>query len=412
MKTILRKNNLVLCGLAVFVVGCCFVKQSFSSTTDGAIDTISKYAWGENIGWIDFGGLGDVRVTDAGMTGYAYGENIGWFSLNCSNTNSCATVDYKVANDGNGDLSGYAWSENLGWIDFSAVSINSDGEFTGYAYGENIGWLSLNCSNTDSCATVDYKVKTDYRPQDMRPACNNGRDDDGDGLVDYPNDRGCSELNDNNEVDPSAFIAPSKPNVSDVAVTETQDGGPDLGNIPDNVMQIAVSTTPDFEDVSWEDIKSKDKILASYSDAPKLYIKFRTKQGAASDVIIYERKADTNNATSTLQDGDLIKTPNNPDVYIIKYKNNKQYKRLLLSPTIFNYYLHLKWNNIKTISQQQLDQYQTSNLVKETTDTFIYTLTPNGDTGKRKPLNPSTSYDPDSIYEINKPERESYELED
>ena len=109
-----------------------------------------------------------MTVSDVALTGYAWGENTGWISLNCSNTNSCGTVNYKVANDGNGNLSGYAWSENTGWINFgvftNSVVINSSGEFTGYAWGENIGWISLNCSNTNSCGTVDYKVKTGWRP--------------------------------------------------------------------------------------------------------------------------------------------------------------------------------------------------------------------------------------------------------
>ena len=225
------------------------------------------------------------------------------------------------------------------------------------------------------------------------------------------------------------FVAPSKPSISNLDITNNN-GTLSLNNLPATITQIAISTSPDFTDASWEDIAKKDELLKQYANTDKLYIKFRTQEGGVSDTIIKEGNniigneqgtpsdnvndgnTDTNNSNQSLQDGDLIKTPNNPDIYVIKYKNNKQYKRLLLSPTIFNSYLHLKWNNIKTISQQQLDQYQTSNLVKEATDTVIYTLTSNGDTGKRKPLNPSTSYDPDSIYEINKPERDSYELED
>ena len=225
------------------------------------------------------------------------------------------------------------------------------------------------------------------------------------------------------------FVSPAKPNVSSANVT-INNGNLNLTNLPTTITQIAISTSPDFTNSSWEDISKKDDLLKQYTNTDTLYIKFRTQEGGVSDTIIKEGNnitkneqgtvqndindgnTDTNDSSQSLQDGDIVKTPDNPDIYVIKYKNNKQYKRLLLSPTIFNSYLHLKWNNIKTISQQQLDQYQTSNLVKETTDTITYTLTPNGDTGKRKPLNPSTSYDPDSIYEINKPERDSYELED
>lgn len=163
---------LLISGLLIF-----YPSPVFASTTDGTIDSTDQYAWSENIGWINFGTTeteGDVHITDSALTGYAYGENIGWISLNCSNDDSCATIDYGISNDGEGNLSGYAWSENTGWIDFDptggGVTIDSDGDFAGYAYGENIGWLVFNCATTDSCNTVDYKVSTDWRPQSARGA--------------------------------------------------------------------------------------------------------------------------------------------------------------------------------------------------------------------------------------------------
>jgi len=134
----------------------------------GTIDATYKYAWGEKTGWISFGVTGgSISIGDAELTGYAWSEKLGWISLNCSNTDSCATIDYKVANDGNGNLSGYAWGEKTGWINFdpsySQVVISaSTGEFSGYAWGEKVGWISFNCLNTDSCSTVDYSVKTDW----------------------------------------------------------------------------------------------------------------------------------------------------------------------------------------------------------------------------------------------------------
>lgn len=147
---------------------------ALASATDGTIDSADKYAWSENLGWLNFGtSQGDIHVTDSSLTGYIWGENTGWISLNCSNGASCATVDYKVANDGDGNLSGYAWSENTGWINFNpafgGVTINSSGDFLGYAWGENIGWIVFNCATTNSCATVNYKIKTDWRPQSARP---------------------------------------------------------------------------------------------------------------------------------------------------------------------------------------------------------------------------------------------------
>ena len=50
-------------------------------------------------------------------------------------------------NDGNGNLSGYAWGENVGWINFkpagARVTVDTKGKFLGYAWGENIGWINF-----------------------------------------------------------------------------------------------------------------------------------------------------------------------------------------------------------------------------------------------------------------------------
>jgi hypothetical protein len=103
----------------------------------------SKYAWGENIGWINFEpSLGSgVTVTDSAVEGYAWGENFGWINLSPANYGG-------VFNDGSGNLSGYAWGENVGWINFAptgaGVTIDpSTGVFSGYAWGENIGWINF-----------------------------------------------------------------------------------------------------------------------------------------------------------------------------------------------------------------------------------------------------------------------------
>ncbi|MFA6897026.1 MAG: DUF2341 domain-containing protein [Patescibacteria group bacterium] len=198
----------------------------------------------------------------------------------------------------------------------------------------------------------------------------------------------------------NAFTSPVKPII---ASTDPATG------IPSNVTQIAISRTPDFTNISWQPL-DKDKFKNIDQTTETLYVKFRTDQGAVSDVVIYTPQVTNQNTVITLNDGDIVKTPNNPDVYVIKYKNNKQYKRLILSPLVFKSYRHLKWENIKIVSQEQLDKYIISNLVKETMDTIIYQLFPNGDTGERKEQDASTNYDPDSVYEINVTDRDSYKL--
>ncbi len=135
------KNKLIL--LTIFLFSFLIIStQVFASTTNG---TVTGYAWGENVGWVDFS---KITVTDTTLSNSVYGENIGWIDL--------ATI----TNDNEGNLSGYAWGENIGWVDFSNVTIGTDGIFTGAAYGENIGWITF--------GTTDNKVMTDWRPASTR----------------------------------------------------------------------------------------------------------------------------------------------------------------------------------------------------------------------------------------------------
>jgi hypothetical protein len=133
------------------LIFCAVIAAGFYPTlaSAGTINPTYKYAWGENIGWVNFGATnGNVQVTDSGLTGYAWSQNYGWINLNPTNSG--------VKNDGNGNLSGYAWGQQLGYINFSGVVINSSGVFTGQAYGTVSGRISFDCTNC--------RVMTDYRP--------------------------------------------------------------------------------------------------------------------------------------------------------------------------------------------------------------------------------------------------------
>ena len=117
-------------------------------------DNGSQYAYGENVGWLNFEpsqGSG-VTVSASRVTGSLWSENIGWIKLSPSTYGG-------ILNDGKGNLSGNAWGENIGWIKFNpadgGVSIDSEGNFSGWAYGENIGWIHF-----QSTTPVAYKVKT------------------------------------------------------------------------------------------------------------------------------------------------------------------------------------------------------------------------------------------------------------
>jgi hypothetical protein len=143
------------------------VAENINPGNDG-----SKYAWAENLGWINAqpGGPGGpgVQVSDSGLTGWMWSENAGWISLSCTNT-SCATVVYGVTNDGCGVLAGYAWSENAGWINFApstcagdstcGVRINpATGIFSGRAWSENAGWITFSSTSPNP-----YRVATGWR---------------------------------------------------------------------------------------------------------------------------------------------------------------------------------------------------------------------------------------------------------
>jgi hypothetical protein len=126
----------------------------FASETNGTTDSTYKYAWGENLGWVnmkpDTGGL---TITDTAITGYAWSSVGGW--LNFSPTNSGQGV---IVNPTTGALSGSAWSSQYGWISMSGVTINSSGTFTGIAgtASTTAGRITFECDNCD--------VRTDWRP--------------------------------------------------------------------------------------------------------------------------------------------------------------------------------------------------------------------------------------------------------
>jgi hypothetical protein len=128
---------------------CIFILTLFSIVSPVSAGTILssyKYAWSNNIGYINFE---NVIVSDSTLSGYAWSKNSGWIKFN--------PAQGGVLND-NGDLSGYAWGEQLGWINFDNVSIDtSTGKFSGTATGTLIGTLTFDCPNY-------CDVRTDWRP--------------------------------------------------------------------------------------------------------------------------------------------------------------------------------------------------------------------------------------------------------
>lgn len=142
--------------LIILVIVCLGIywNDVFASTTIGTIDLNYKYAWSDQVGWINFAASSsNVVITDTALTGYIWSDNFSWVILNASSSG--------VTNDGNGNLSGNAWGEQLGWISFENVSISTQGKFSGVATGTIIGNLNFDCTNCD--------VRTDWRPVNIRP---------------------------------------------------------------------------------------------------------------------------------------------------------------------------------------------------------------------------------------------------
>jgi hypothetical protein len=136
----------------------------------GNIDAANKWAWGANVGWVNFNPThGGVTVYADHLEGYAWAENIGWMRLGAHESGGAhtyantAATNYGVNNDGSGHLSGYAWGANVGWINFqpthSQVTINpATGAFDGYAWAENVGWIHFSNGGANA-----YGVVTSWR---------------------------------------------------------------------------------------------------------------------------------------------------------------------------------------------------------------------------------------------------------
>jgi len=133
------------------------------------IDSVNRYAYGANLGWMDWsGGAGEtadgVVIGAYVCSGYIYSANVGWINLGGGSPanqiqyqNNSAT-DFGVNQDGLGNLSGYAYGANIGWINFEQTygkpKINMiTGQMSGYVWSANCGWISL--SNTVAYVQTD-----------------------------------------------------------------------------------------------------------------------------------------------------------------------------------------------------------------------------------------------------------------
>ncbi len=141
--------------------------------TDGG----ERFAWGENIGWINFAPQSpDTPTTlssqdqpyfgEHAASGFAWAENVGWINLGDGSPEAGNQYANTDANDFGINitidpmdsdikvLSGFAWAENIGWINFGpfddlitanqhARIVLSEGRIRGYAWAENAGWINF-----------------------------------------------------------------------------------------------------------------------------------------------------------------------------------------------------------------------------------------------------------------------------
>ena len=132
-------HNIVLAIAALLFVAVLFYAAFFAGGAEkakaGNQHNISGWAWSGNP---DSNNDGVVDGDDNNEIG-----GIGWISLNCTNTSSCATVDYGVDAAADGDLSGYAW---YGWEDSEEDSTIG-------------GWISFNESDLSGCPSGSCKAK-------------------------------------------------------------------------------------------------------------------------------------------------------------------------------------------------------------------------------------------------------------
>src|SRR3989344_1819433 len=153
----------------------------------------NHWAWNDVVKWVDFYNTTDtVTLTANTLEGYA-SSSVGYISFDCATSpsgNICSAQNgnYKVTNDGSGNLSGWAWSDAYGWISFCGGLSSADcpgatsyrvlvdtstGTFCNganldlcYAWNDTLGWISFNClvHEADEAlpCTVDYNVDTSW----------------------------------------------------------------------------------------------------------------------------------------------------------------------------------------------------------------------------------------------------------
>ncbi len=175
----MNNHILKLVVLGVFVASLSFAYAATNINTQGKQN--EKWGWNDVFGWIDMASTTSVFVGTSTVAGYA-SSSIGDIMFDCATTrlgNTCATVNFKTANDGTGLLSGWAWNDLIGWISMSGTTASPspvpyqvhidpagngiDSYFNGWAWSDVVGWITFNCNDYGASfctSTSTYKTQT------------------------------------------------------------------------------------------------------------------------------------------------------------------------------------------------------------------------------------------------------------
>jgi hypothetical protein len=160
------KTKILLRFAAVVLLAVLSLLRVAPARAGTTIDPVHRYAYGANIGWLDWyaDDANGAVVNDYYCSGYIWAANVGWINLGNGSPASgiqygnLSASDFGVNNDGLGNLSGFAWGANIGWVNFEptgAPHINiKNGKISGYVWSANCGWISL--SNAVTYVQTDH----------------------------------------------------------------------------------------------------------------------------------------------------------------------------------------------------------------------------------------------------------------
>lgn len=172
------RRNLIF-GIVILITAAALLVQAATN-----INSTDRWGWNDGIGWIDHFITDTVVVSSQKIAGYA-SSSIGSIAFDCATTPNgdiCggAGGNWKVINNGLGNLSGWAWNDSIGWISFWCgndppgnncassnyrVTIDANGDFGSsignFAWNDAVGWICFNASTT-GCGGLSWKVNTSW----------------------------------------------------------------------------------------------------------------------------------------------------------------------------------------------------------------------------------------------------------